>query len=472
MRRPRLLALLILFAALLALGVWTLMPAHSSAFASTLASAPEHEAQSDAPLALEPELAPQRQDAAVALAPAAPLANSDRIRGRVVRGRVAIPVAGVVVDCSKIAAPTRRVGPVRIDLGARFQTEEPGPSCTSGPDGSFEFKQLDRGALYTLSAGGSGWMLLEPLAAIAPSEDERTLTVGRIYVARVLATDENDVPIDRGCQYLRYARVPGPGECKSMPCDSSPPRLEPGGRTAGAVYEFASDCDAPSLGPFRILICCSGFERQDFEFWAYPKGFRSDATTFRLRRSQDKAGMLRVHQECGCGGASCEHLLEGRLDLEALDGTQNPQSFDLEGLVREQLFTNVPAGRWRARVHAKYGGFCYPAADQAAVEITIGDEPALLPIAVADLGAIHFVVQVDGERLEEIPLAWQGQGGTTSLWTSLVMRGVVSGSHTFESTAASCGGVEGARYTASGEKVYIAVDVVPGETRTVTIHPP
>ena len=75
----------------------------------------------------------------------------------------------------------------------------------------------------------------------------------------------------------------------------------------------------------------------------------------------------------------------------------------------------------------------------------------------------------------EIPITWlgsEGSGGTASLWTSLVMRGVTSGTQFFECPAASCEKVEGGRFTLRGEKLNITVDVVAGETLTVTMHAP
>src|SRR5690242_13128270 len=137
MRRPRLLALLLLLAALLALGAWTLMHERPGAVENALASAPETERHSDAPLALEPELAPQRQDAAAAISPAAPLANSDRIHGRVVHGPLALPAAGVEVSCAKLLPKTRLEGPAGI-MAAKFPPpEDTAVRCTSAPDGSF-----------------------------------------------------------------------------------------------------------------------------------------------------------------------------------------------------------------------------------------------------------------------------------------------------------------------------------------------
>src|SRR5690349_17443854 len=498
MRRPRLLALLILLAALLALGAWTLMHERPAAVENALASAPEAEAARDALLAVEPEALPQRQEASEGSAVAVPLANSDRIRGRVVRGRDAIPVAGVEVRCWMNLPPTRIEGPVRFDSfsGRLFSQGGPLPESTSvrrtsAPDGRFEFPNLDRGARYVLEARGSGWTLVERLVDLAPSEEECTLVVQRIYVARVLATDEQGVPPETSCQYLRYARVAGPGDCASLPLTEPPPSpskkiqlpagVDPLPGPPGERYAFTSDCDSPRLGPFRILICCAGFQRQDFEFWAYPEGMDGGVTEFRLQRVSDQAGTLRVVQDCGCKGSICEHLLEGELHLESVDGSQKPLEFELTGLAREQVFADLPVGSWRLRVRARNGGFCYPGAEAAPMEVTIGAEPAVVQLPVASLGMIRWSLRGPGEVPVGRPLElnWQGSGPgeTATLWTSLVMRGVESGPRVFELsgrkfdlTETKLDHVEGARDVSSGEQMRIEVDVLAGETRTVVVH--
>jgi len=474
MHRPRLLALLILFAALLALGAWTLMHERPGAVENALASAPEPEAARDALLAVDPEAHPQRQEAA---APVVPLTSSNRIRGRVVRGSQSVPVAGIEVRCSKNAPPTRMVGPVRIDIGARFQTEEPGPSCTSGPDGSFEFTGLDPSALYTLRARGIGWLLVEPLAAIAPAEDERTLAVRRIYTARVLATDENGLPPVSSCEYLRYARVAGLGECESTPLSQASEGSASEGSPPSQVYEFASDCDAPSLGPFRILICCTGFERQDFEFWAYPEGFQSDVTTLRLKRVRDDTGTLRLSQVCGCKGSFCDHLVEGELELVPAEGSGKPLLFDLTGLEREQDFAGIPKGRWQLRVRARRGGFLYPSEGEPPQEVSIGAEALLVQLSVHNLGAIRWHVRGTGEELAREQLrifrrVTDRVEERTDIWMSVVMRGVPAGEHAFEVETDKFSSVEGAFATAGSGRSILHVQVAPGEAQEVVVHTP
>lgn len=466
MRRPRLLALLIVIAALLALGAWTFMHERPGAVESALASAPAPEATRDALLAVEPEALPQRQ---VAAAPIVPLASSNRIRGRVVRGPLAIPVAGVEVRCTKLLPQTRLEGSVRIISAKLPPPEEPQASCTSGSDGGFEFTGLDRGALYTLRARGLGWVLLEPLGALAPAEEERTLAVRRIYTARVLATDENGLPPKPSPQYLRYARTAATGECESLPLGQS---------AAGTdqSYEFASDCDAPTLGPFRIMIRCDGFKVQDFEFWAYPEGFQADVTTFRLKRVRNDSGMLHLVQTCGKEEDFCEHLVEGMLELEPADGSA-PLRFDLTGLVREQTFDGIPQGRCRLRVHARLGGFSYPGVGEPPEEIAIGPEPLNFQLPVRNLGAIRWKLrgpgdEPAGERVRILRRGSDGSEESTELWMNVVMRGVPAGEHAFEIGSDKFTSVEGAYASAGSGRSILHVQVAPGETQTVVVHTP
>jgi hypothetical protein len=360
-------------------------------------------------------------------------------------------------------------------------------SCRSAADGSFEFADLDRGSLYRLTARGLGWLLVEPLAQVAPSEEPRTLAVRRVYVARVLAADEEGKPPASECQYLRYARVAGPGECESVPVGDSPAnalrdiRLPPANGAEpvpeGRSYSFASDCDAARLGPFRMLVCCAGFERQDFEFWAYPEEQHADTTLLRLQRTAAPAGLLRVQQDCGCDASFCEHLLEGRIELEPADGAQKPLTFELTGLVREQSFRDIPSGTWRVRARARFGGFCHPAEDAAPLEISIGEAPALLCIPVEKLGAIRWKLRGPGDQLasEGLAVLWRGERGAESsaqLWMSVVMRGLEAGPQSFEFDGARYANVEGARYAPSGTKARLEVDVRPGATQTVVVHTP
>jgi len=460
---------------------------------NALASAPEPEAARDALLAVEPQALPQRQEATEGIAPAVPLASSDRIRGRVVRGRDAIPVAGVEVRCWKNLPPTRVEGPFRFDeLSGRMLgqngplPESPSLRCTSGPDGRFEFPDLDRSAHYALEARGRGWVLVERLADVAPSEEELILAVQRVYVSQVLAIDESGASLPDSCQYLRYARVPAPGECTSLPFaelqTSAWPIRQASFRTdqpryrTGEQYAFTSDCDAPRLGPFRILICCAGFERQDFEFWAYPEGFPSEVTTFRLRRAQDDSGALHVRQVCDCTGSSCGHLVEGTLQLASADASAEALQFYLTGTSREQEFGGIPKGRWRLQAYARYGGFSSPSERRSPVDIEIGEKPALFEIQVRELGAISWQVRAPGDRMASEPL-WIVRRATdreesTNISSSVVMRGIPAGEHEFELDARKYSRVEGALVKASSGGSVLQVHVLPGETQLVVVHTP
>jgi hypothetical protein len=320
-------------------------------------------------------------------------------------------------------------------------------------------------------------VLVEPLAAVAPSEEERVLAVRRIYTARVLATDENGLPPVGGCQYLRYARSPGPGECESVQLSQSSVSSEAEGSAANQFYEFASDCDAPSLGPFRILICSAGFERQDFEFWAYPEGFQAEVTTFRLKRVQDDTGMLRLWQLCGCKESFCPHLVEGELELEPAEGSGKWLRFDLTGLVREQDFAGIPKGRWRLRVRALKGGFSFPSENDPPQEIAIGAEALLFHLPVGNLGAIRWQLRGTTEELarEQLRILRRGTDGSeesTAVWMSVVMRGVPAGEQAFEVQTDKFSRVEGAFATAGGGRSILHVQVAPGETQTVVVHAP
>ena len=287
MRPPRLLALLIVLAALLAAGAWWFVRQQPAAVASEPTDSAEIEAHKSGELtilvgkqveaALEINTTAERK-AEPAIAESGPnakqhpiaLADSTRIHGRVVRGALELPVAGLEIVCTQDLAPMRIETPFVIDDDGKRMFGMPAnmpkgsrSSCTSAADGSFEFKGLDRASLYTLSARGNGWVLVAPLASIAPSEEPRVLAVQRIYVARVLALDEDGKPPASECQYLRYVRIAGPGECDSVPLADSPPQNfrdlklpaanEAATPSEGRSYTFASDCDAARLGPFRGL---------------------------------------------------------------------------------------------------------------------------------------------------------------------------------------------------------------------------
>ena len=500
MRPPRLLALLIVLAALLATGAWWFVRQQPAAVASEPTDSAEIEAHKSGEAALESNTTAERK-AEPAIAESGPnakqhpivLADSTRIHGRVVRGALELPVAGLEIVCTQDLAPMRIETPFVIDDDGKRMFGMPAnmpkgsrSSCTSAADGSFEFKGLDRASLYTLSARGNGWVLVAPLASIAPSEEPRVLAVQRIYVARVLALDEDGKPPASECQYLRYVRIAGPGECDSVPLADSPPQNfrdlklpaanEAATPSEGRSYTFASDCDAARLGPFRVLICCSGFERQDFEFWAYPEEQQAEATVLRMQRAAVVTGSLRVHQDCECKESSCAHLLEGRVVLEPVEPGAQTLEFELTGLVREQTFLGIPGGTWHARVFAKHGGWCHPPLGEPPLEIVCAHAASLLHLPVGNLGAIRWKLRGPAEQLasEALPLNWRENGAPASvqLWMSVVMRGIEAGAHEFEFDAARYSSVEGASCVVGPAKARLSVDVKPGETQTVVVHTP
>lgn len=501
MRPPRSLLLLLLLAVLLAGGAWMLVRTKPAIDASEIAEAPAPalaapksesaplESNSVAVRTAEPQAAPALPGKHAPI----PLANSTRIRGRLVRGAGELPVAGITVRCAKQvpreSPPTRLVredGSRILFDGMDAETPAPAAGAVSGADGSFEFTDLDRGALYALTARGIGWSLVAPLTDVAPSEEPVTLALRRVYVARVSAVDENGEPPPGECEYLRYARIAAEGECDSVPLRDSvyhaiheiqlPPGIGEPPRPSSRSYTFASDCDQARLGPFRALVCSPGFEREDFEFWAFPEEVQAQPTLFRLRRAAASTGMLRVHQDCECSDAVCAHLLEGRLVLEPADGGAQPLEFELTGLVREQVFANIPGGSWRARVVAKAGGYSYPAAQLPPAELVIGSEPALLHVPVEKLGAIRWKLRGPGEELaaEGLPLRFGEGASQTSveLWMSVVMRGVEGGTQEFEFAAARCASVEGASCSVGPVNARVLVEVKPGQTQTVVVHTP
>jgi hypothetical protein len=469
----RLLALLAALLLLLACGAWLFVRTPTVApIRAESSTAPALSVPPDSAL-LEANAVPKRE--AAAAAPAQPISNSTVIRGRVVRGKEQFPVIGVEVRCTTEIPPTMLEGSVaRDERTGRMVMRHgalPDPSqlnSTSGVDGSFQFTDLDRSALYTLSVRDPSWDLAPPMTHIPPAEEERVLAVKRIYVAQILAADENGHELEGGCEFLRYVRVAAPGECESIPNREGEPVEAVG---PGRTYRFASDCELASLGPFTVLVTAPGFEHQDFEFWAFPAGSSATPTVLRLKRAAELRGTLRLHQECACTNTPCDHLLEGRIELEPGDAQHKPLSFDLTGLVREEVLQEIPAGTWRVRVHALAGSFCFPPAGEPPAEIVIGEGQSLFTLPVGKLGAIRWKLRGVHDELPVQPVFLSEEAGPTKqLWMSLVMRGLEAGVHTLRMTKGTLTSLEGGEWNAVEGGFELRVEVTAGETKVATVH--
>ena len=290
----------------------------------------------------------------------------------------------------------------------------------------------------------------------------------RIYVAQICATDENGHELVGGAEFLRYARAAQPGECESIPIRDGELVEESGPRRS---YRFASDCDLASLGPFTVLVTSPGFEREDFEFWAFPAGSSATPTVCRLKRASELRGTLRLQQECACANSVCDHLLKGRIDFEPVDVEHKPLSFELTGLVREELFQEIPAGSWRVRVHALAGSFCFPPASEPAAEIVIGEGQSLFTLPVGKLGAIRWALRGAHAGMPAQPVFLsEDPGPKQQLWMSLVMRGLEPGVHIYHLSKGVVTGLEGGDWNAISGGFELRVGVTAGEATLATVH--
>ncbi len=517
MRLPRLLVPLVVIVLLIAFGAWRFVgakpaeplvpPSEASAVQAADAPASALDATEETRAELESAQTSARAPALAAPKPrAAPVASSTRLRGRVVRGPGRTPVAGASVRCAE-SADGLPEGLLRRDLSGAIDgrgirsgrpVHKPHPECTSGADGRFEFGELDPQQSYTLSASAPGSGFVEDLRGLAPSDDEHLLVVQTVYRADLVALDENGEGIDaHGLEFLRYAQDAQVGDCRALELpevrraraalggygdlglDDGLHELESSrAGTAGTrSYRFASDCDASRLGPFKVLVCCPGFERQDFEFYAWPADVQAPPTQLRLSR-RSHVGSLLVHQDCSCTSAVCGHLCEGTLELESTEDGVEPRTLELSGRVREQQLVDLRAGSWRARVRARSGTFAFPPRDEPAAELVIGDgAQAILRVPVGNLGALRFQLgdgnglPARGDALLEC-VGVSGPGARVPLWPGVLLRGIEAGPHEFRIVSRTSDPGVGHVPGSTGGDYDLRVEAKAGETVVVPVQMP
>jgi hypothetical protein len=407
-------------------------------------------------------------------------------------------MGGMEVRCARTLADLLEQEPIGSDadlsnLGVAAWANSP-PSrmnCHSDVEGRFEFNELEGGQEYMLVALGSGWAMTEELADLLPSDEERLLVLQRIYAAALCATDEAGMPVGNRCEFLRYVRAVRSDECPATECSGSvvirelSDALDLGDPLQSVVaspkcnYRFASDCDLPQLGPFRVLVCCPGFERQDFEFWARPAGVREAPDELRLRRLSEESGSLVIRQDCPCTEKQCAHMLQLEAELIPTRTGLPERRQQLWSFDRETRLDAIPVGTYNVRLRAPQGTFAYPPLDEppAAVDIKAGE--TLLRIPLGHLGVLRWQWN-DGksEQLQNpVHIELLSRGGLSNepvmrsdVWVSAEMRGIEQGSHVFRLSGARIDSVDGGELRAIDGAWELRADVQAGQTRTLVIH--
>jgi len=448
MRPPRLLALLIVLAALLATGAWWFVRS-----ASTNARSAERE---DAPasgameqVALESPSVPHSDRSSVVRgATAADAPSSTRIRGRVVHGSEDLPVAGLVVH----ALPGQ-------GLGAQLSQRLPAiVQRTSGADGRFEFEDCSPERIHTLIVGGlgTGWFLGNPVHT-RPSEEELLLRVKRLYSASLRALGEDGHPPTRHVAFLEVGRAAGQVEGAAEILSQSAPDT-----VGGAAYriQLMSADDLPRLGPFHVRITCPGYETRRFEFWAQPEEQPAHVTELQLVRNAEVFGTLALNAECGCSDRACYHGFSGQLVLQPADRSQSSLAFEVTG---------------HARVRANTGGFCFPRASEQAADLVIGAGRTDWRVPVSNLGEIRWEVRDPDGNFSNASMTLECKlpgGAEHPNWCGSmdVYTGLEAGTREFHLAGGVLDKLEGGSFSVAGDGYDLRVDVVAGESRTVVMH--